>query len=240
MLVLAYLSQYEFQFGIGALGCVFVVSGLLAALGFGERARMSARTARTTGMLVSLVGFALCGAALADFQPGCNWCRHDGWGGGDSPPLFFDVWLVGLLGIAIFQIVRGLQRGRSASDHSGWSAISQNEALTSSDLGARAELSVLCGVSQTSWGRFSWPLCRAVFLAEGVTFQALGPLRFVAPPFTLRFDQIRSVDRLRAPGLAGVYIYTAVEGFDKILLSVRPGKLRTVEDALHGAATSFP
>jgi hypothetical protein len=112
VLVLAYLSQYEFQFGIGALGAVFVVSALVAALGFGDRKGISARVIRLTWILVAVAGLALCSAALADFQPGCNWCRHDGWGGGESPSPIFLVWLVGLVTIGVVQNARAIRAGR--------------------------------------------------------------------------------------------------------------------------------
>ena len=178
MLVLAYLSQYEFQFGVGVLGAVFIVSGLLGVLGFGGQTRMTARAARTTGTLVALVGIALCSAALADAQPGCNWCKRDGWGGGTSPSPIFVVWLVLIVGIGVFNAVRSVLAGRrSGGSDDGWRAISSNRLDASTQVSATERLSVIGGLSQRSWGRFSWPMCRATVTTDGVTFEARGPFK---------------------------------------------------------------
>jgi hypothetical protein len=82
-------------------------------------------------------------------------------------------------------------------------------------------------------------MCRATVTAEGVVFEARGILRLVAPPFTLRYDQIRSIERLRVPGLAGPYIHTTVQGFDRVLFSGWPTSIRVLDDALrtHQVAT---
>lgn len=234
MLVVAYLSQYEFQFGIGVLGAVFIVSGVLTALGFGNQMRMSARAAHVAGMVIALVGLALFAAAVADFQPGCTWCRHDRWGGGTSPPPIFLVWLVGVMGIGTVQAARGIRARRQASDRSdhGWAAVSGSQPLAAATTSAANELSVVGGISLRSWGRFSWPMCRATVAADGVMFEARGPLRFIAPPFALRFSQMRSVERLQAPGLAGLYIYTTIQGFDEVLFSGWPTTIRMLEDTL--------
>jgi hypothetical protein len=213
---------------------VIIVSGLLAALGFGYQTRMSARAARSTGMVAAVVGVALCSAALADVQPGCDWCRHDGWGGGTSPSPIFLVWLVGIVGIGSFRAARAILAGRkpSGKDDDGWASISGNRTPQATGVAATNGLSVIGGISQRSWGRISWPMCRATVTENGVVFEARGPLWFVAPPFTLLFSEIRSAETPQAPGLAGLYIYTAVEGFEKVLFSGWPTSIRMFEDAL--------
>ncbi len=75
-------------------------------------------------------------------------------------------------------------------------------------------------------------MCRATVTAESVVFEARGVLRFAAPSFALHYDQIRSVERLRVPGLAALYIYTTVQGLDKVLFSGWPGSIQILEDAL--------
>jgi hypothetical protein len=83
-----------------------------------------------------------------------------------------------------------------------------------------------------SWAHFSWPMCRATVIADGVVFEARGPLRFIAQPFTLRFSEMRSAETMQVPGLANVHIRTKVQGVDKVVFSSWPTSIRIFEDAV--------
>lgn len=200
MVVLAYLAQYDFQFGIGLLGALFILSGLLTVLGFVGPARYSLRTSRGLGIAVALIGAALCLAALADFQPGCQWCKHDGWGGASSSP-FFLVWFVGLVSIGVFNTVRAIRTGRNPPVHELADtavipvAKAAQVAVGRGDPGAIRLVAGDALGRVVGGGRFpsragpmnaSWPLLELAIHEWGLTISLHGVWRFMAFPFVTR------------------------------------------------------
>jgi len=200
LFVVAYLAQYEFQFGIGTLGALFILSGVLAVLGFVGPARYSARTSRTIGTFVALLGAALCLSALADYQPGCQWCRHDGWGG-TSPSPFFLVWLVGLISIGVFNTVRAIRTGRNPPVHelADTAVVTASQAAQASAgrgdhdairlLARDAPERVIGGgtfPSRAGPMNATWPLLELAIHAWGLTISLHGVWRFMAFPFVTR------------------------------------------------------